>query len=45
VWTAFRRQVPLRPDPAVERLQSVPAAAAQFLRTTAASTFYATKEP
>jgi histidine ammonia-lyase len=45
VWTAFRGQVPLRPDPAVERLQSVPAAAAQFLKTTAASTFYATKEP
>jgi histidine ammonia-lyase len=45
VWTAFRGHVPLRPDPAVERLQSVPAAAAQFLKTTAASTFYATKEP
>ncbi len=45
VWTAFRGQVPLRPDPAVERAQSVPAAAAQFLKTTAASTFYATKEP
>jgi histidine ammonia-lyase len=45
VWTAFRGQVPLRPDPAVERSQSVPAAAAQFLKTTAASTFYATKEP
>ena len=45
VWTAFRRHVPLRSDPAVERSQSVPAAAAQFLKTTAASTFYATKEP
>jgi histidine ammonia-lyase len=45
VWMAFRGQVPLRPDPAVERLQSVPAAAAQFLKTRAASTFYATKEP
>jgi histidine ammonia-lyase len=45
VWTAFRGHVPLRPDPAVERSQSVPAAAAQFLKTTAASTFYATKEP
>jgi histidine ammonia-lyase len=45
VWTAFRGHVPLRPDPAVERSQSVPAAAAQFLKTTPASTFYATKEP
>jgi histidine ammonia-lyase len=45
VWTAFRGHVPLRPDPAVERSQAVPAAAAQFLRTTAASAFYATKEP
>jgi histidine ammonia-lyase len=45
VWTAFRGHVPLRPDPAVERSQSVPAAAAQFLKTTAASSFYATKEP
>jgi histidine ammonia-lyase len=45
VWTAFRGQVPLREDPGVERSQSVPAAAAQFLKTTAASTFYATKEP
>jgi histidine ammonia-lyase len=45
VWAAFRGQVPLRPDPTVERSQSVPAAAAQFLKTTAASTFYATKEP
>jgi len=45
VWTAFRGHVPLRPDPAAERAQSVPAAAAQFLKTTAASTFYATKEP
>jgi histidine ammonia-lyase len=45
VWTAFRGYVPLRPDPAVERSQSVPAAAAQFLKTTAASSFYVTKEP
>jgi len=45
VWTAFRGRVPLRQDPAVERTQSVPATAAQFLKTTAASTFYATKEP
>jgi histidine ammonia-lyase len=45
VWTAFRQHVPLREDPSVERSQSVPAAAAQFLKTTAASTFYATKEP
>jgi len=45
VWTAFRGRVPLRPDPAVEPSQSVPAAAAQFLKTTAASAFYATKEP
>ncbi len=45
VWTAFRRHVPLQPDPAAERLQSVPAAAAQFLKTTAAADFYATKEP
>ena len=45
VWTAFRGHVPLRPDPAVEPSQSVPAAAAQFLKTTAASAFYATKEP
>jgi histidine ammonia-lyase len=44
VWTAFRARVPLRQDPAVERPQSVPAAAAQFLKTTPATTFYATKE-
>lgn len=45
VWMAFRGHVPLRPDPAAERTQSVPATAAQFLKSTAASTFYATKEP
>jgi histidine ammonia-lyase len=45
VWTAFRGHVPLREVPGVERRQSVPAAAAEFLKTTPASTFYATKEP
>lgn len=45
VWTAFRQRVPLRQDAAVERTQSVPETAATFLKTTAASTFYTTKEP
>ena len=45
VWTAFRERVPLRQDPAAERTQSTPQAAAQFLKTTAASTFYRSSEP
>ena len=45
VWTAFRQRVPLRQDPGVERTQSTPQAAAQFLKTTAASTFYRSGEP
>jgi histidine ammonia-lyase len=45
VWTAFRQRVPLRQDPAEERTQSTPQAAAQFLKTTAASTFYRSSEP
>jgi histidine ammonia-lyase len=45
VWSAFRQRVPLRQDPAEERTQSTPQAAAQFLKTTAASTFYRSSEP
>ncbi len=45
VWTAFRQRVPLRQDPAEERTQSTPQTAAQFLKTTAASTFYRSSEP
>ena len=45
VWSAFRQHVPLRQDPAEERAQSTPQAAAQFLKTTAASTFYRSSEP
>ena len=45
VWSLSRqRAVAARPRRA-EREQSVPAMAAQFLKATAASTFYATKEP
>ncbi len=39
-WTAFRRRVPIRPGSAVQESQSAQTIAAQFLRTTAASTFY-----
>jgi len=45
VWSAFRQHVPLRQDPAEERAQSTPQAAAQFLKTTSASTFYRSSEP
>jgi histidine ammonia-lyase len=45
VWTAFRQRVPLRQDPVEERTQSTPQIAAQFLKTTAASTFYRSSEP
>jgi histidine ammonia-lyase len=45
VWSAFRQRVPLRQDPAEERTQSTPQAAAQFLKSTAASTFYRSSEP
>jgi histidine ammonia-lyase len=45
VWTAFRQRVPLRQDPSIERTQSIPQTAAQFLKTTAASTFYRSSEP
>jgi histidine ammonia-lyase len=44
-WSAFRQLVPLRQDPGVEPTQSPPQAAAQFLKTTAASTFYRSSEP
>ncbi|GAC1667562.1 MAG: histidine ammonia-lyase [Steroidobacteraceae bacterium] len=37
-WTAFRRRVPLRLGPG--GLESISLAASQFLKTTAASTFY-----
>jgi histidine ammonia-lyase len=39
-WTAFRQRVPIRPRSAAQDSQSAPMIAAQFLRTTAASTFY-----
>jgi histidine ammonia-lyase len=45
VWTAFRRQVPLRPEAGVARPQSSSMAAAQFLKTTAAGTFYGGPAP
>jgi len=45
VWKAFRQRVPLRPDPANTSEQSTPSIAAQFLKTTAASTFYRSSEP
>jgi histidine ammonia-lyase len=40
VWTAFRQRVPLRQESAEAGSQSSSLAAAQFLRTTSASTFY-----
>jgi histidine ammonia-lyase len=45
VWGAFRQRVPLQADPAKPAAQSTPFIAAQFLRTTAASTFYPSSEP
>jgi histidine ammonia-lyase len=39
-WSAFRRRVPLRQDSAAQAAQSMSQAAAEFLRTTPASTFY-----
>jgi histidine ammonia-lyase len=44
-WTAFRQRVPLRPGAAPQATaeqgsQSIPLAAADFLKTTAASSFY-----
>jgi histidine ammonia-lyase len=39
-WSAFRRRVPLRQDSAETGSQSTSLAAAQFLKTTPASTFY-----
>jgi histidine ammonia-lyase len=40
VWTAFRQRVPLRQGPEEPGPESISLAAAQFLKTTAASTFY-----
>jgi histidine ammonia-lyase len=40
LWTAFRQRVPLRQDPAQRGLPSTSQVAAQFLKTTPASTFY-----
>jgi histidine ammonia-lyase len=40
LWTAFRQRVPLRQDPAQRGLPSTSRVAAQFLKTTPASTFY-----
>jgi histidine ammonia-lyase len=39
-WTAFRQRVPVRPDTARQDAQSASLTASQFLKTTAASTFY-----
>jgi histidine ammonia-lyase len=39
-WTAFRQRVPVRPASAEQGAQSASMAASQFLRATAASTFY-----
>jgi histidine ammonia-lyase len=40
VWTAFRQRVPLRQGSAEPGSEPISQAAAQFLKTTAASTFY-----
>jgi histidine ammonia-lyase len=40
VWTAFRQRVPLRRESAEGVSESISLAAAQFLKTTPASTFY-----
>jgi histidine ammonia-lyase len=40
VWTAFRQRVPLRQGSEEPGSESISLAAAQFLKTTAASTFY-----
>ena len=45
VWSAFRQRVPLRQDAAAPDVPSVPSVAAQFLRGTAASSFYPSSEP
>jgi histidine ammonia-lyase len=39
-WTAFRQRVPLRPGTAPQGSESISQVAAQFLKTTAASSFY-----
>jgi histidine ammonia-lyase len=39
-WTAFRQRVPVRPGTALPDAQSAALTASQFLKTTAASTFY-----
>jgi histidine ammonia-lyase len=45
VWSAFRQRVPLRQDAAAPDYPSTPSIAAQFLKNTAASTFYPSSEP
>ena len=45
VWSAFRQRVPLRQDASAPDYPSTPSIAAQFLRDTAASTFYPSSEP
>jgi histidine ammonia-lyase len=40
LWSAFRQHVPLRQSPAEPGSQSTASVAAEFLKTTAASTFY-----
>jgi histidine ammonia-lyase len=45
VWAAFRQRVPLKQESASQGAQSIPQTAAQFLKTTAASTFYRSSEP
>ena len=40
VWSAFRQRVPLRPSSAPQGFASISLTASQFLKTTAASTFY-----
>jgi histidine ammonia-lyase len=39
-WAAFRQRVPLRPGTVPQGSESISQVAAQFLKTTAASTFY-----
>jgi histidine ammonia-lyase len=45
VWSAFRQRVPLRQDVAAPDYPSTPSVATQFLKSTAASTFYPSSEP
>jgi histidine ammonia-lyase len=45
VWSAFRQRVPLRQDAAAPDYPSTPSVATQFLKSTAASTFYPSSEP